>query len=77
MTNKKFKSFEVIFEDGCFDELEDEITQEDLEAFIDGIFDLAETGEILEGATRVSDLTEDEQAEIINMLERKQKRTRH
>jgi hypothetical protein len=74
MTKKKPPS--VIFEEGCFDEMLD-LTQEEMDALIDGIMQLVETGEIFERATLVDDLPEDEQAEIIDMLERKQKRTRH
>ena len=69
--------FKISFEDGCFDDLEDELTQQELDALIDGIFQLAETGEIYEAATPIMDLPEDEQAEIMGMLERKKKRTRH
>jgi len=74
MTKKKPPS--VIFDEGCFDEMLD-LTQEEMDALIDGIMQLVETGEIFERATLVDDLPEDEQAEIIDMLERKQKRTRH
>ena len=73
MTGKKFK---VTFEEGCFDNLEDELTEEEMEALIQGIFELAETGEILEDAVPVDELPEDEQAEIYEMLNRK-KNTRH
>lgn len=76
MTKKK-PPFEIVFEEGCFDELEDELTQEEMDALIEGIFQLAETGEILEHSTPVEELPEEEQAEIINMLDRKKKRTRH
>jgi hypothetical protein len=76
MSRKKPK-FNITFEEGCFDELEDELTQDELDALIDGIFQLAENGEIFDNATPVFDLPEDEQAEIIDMLNRKQKRTRH
>ena len=73
MTGKKFK---VEFEEGCFDELEDDLTEEEMEALIKGIFELAETGEIFEHSTRVEDLPEEEQQEIYEMLN-KPKRTRH
>lgn len=59
------------FEEGWADELD--LTPDELEALIDGITQLVETGEIFEDAEHV----EDEQTEIIDMLERKQKRTRH
>jgi nitrogen regulatory protein PII len=77
MTGKKVLPFKITFEEGCFDELEDELTQDEMDALVRGIFELAETGEIFDGAIPVSELPEDEQAEIINMLERKEKRKRH
>lgn len=76
MTKKK-PPMQIEFEEGCFDELEDELTQEELDALIEGIFQLAETGEIISESTPLDELPEDEQAEIIDMLERKNKRTRH
>jgi len=71
--------FKVVFDEGVFDDLAEDMdmTQEELDAFVAGIFELAETGEILEYSTPVEELSEEEQAEIINMLERKQKKTRH
>jgi hypothetical protein len=48
-----------------------------MDALIDGIMQLVETGEIFEQATLVEDLPEDEQAEIIDLLERKKRNTRH
>jgi len=68
--------FKITFEEGCFDELEDDLTEEEMEALVKGIFELAETGEIFEHSTPVEELPEDEQAEIIEMLSRK-KHTRH
>jgi hypothetical protein len=68
--------FKVTFEEGCFDELEDDLTEEEMKALIQGIFELAETGEIFEHSTPVDELPEDEQAQIIDMLSRK-KNTRH
>jgi hypothetical protein len=76
MTKKK-PPISIEFEEGCLDDLADELTQEEMDALIEGIFQLAETGEILENSTPLDELPEDEQAEIINMLERKNKRTRH
>jgi hypothetical protein len=69
--------FKISFEEGCFDDLEDELTQQELDALIDGIFQLAETGEIFENMTLIDDLPEDEQTEIIDRLTNKKKRTRH
>lgn len=75
MTKKK-PPFKVEFEEGCFDELEDELTEEEMDALIKGVFELAETGEILEHSVRVEDLPEEEQQEIYEMLN-KPKQTRH
>jgi hypothetical protein len=74
MTKKKPPS--VIFEEGCFDEMLD-LTQEEMDALIEGIIQLVETGEIYSRAELVDDLPEDEQAEIIDLLERKKRNTRH
>lgn len=76
MTKKK-PPIQIEFEEGCFDDLADELTQEELDALIDGIFQLAETGEILEEGIPVDELPEEEQAEIIDLLERKKKHKRH
>ena len=73
MTNVK----KIEFEEGCFDNLEDDMTQEEMEALIQGIHQLLETGEIFENAIPVEDLPEEEQEEIARMFERKAKRTRH
>jgi hypothetical protein len=72
----KKKPPSVIFDEGCFDDMLD-LTQEEMDALIDGIMQLVETGEIFENATLVDDLPEDEQAEIIDMIERKKRNTRH
>ena len=73
MTNIK----KIEFEEGCFDNLEDDLTQEEMEALIQGIHQLLETGEIFENAIPVEDLPEEEQEAIARMFERKVKRTRH
>jgi Holliday junction resolvase RusA-like endonuclease len=75
MTKKKT----VEFEEGWADELMEDMdmTQEDIDNLMNGIIQLVTTGEIFEDATPVSELPEDEQEEIIEMLERKEKRTRH
>ena len=48
-----------------------------MEALIQGIHQLLETGEIFENAVPVEDLPEEEQEAIARMFERKSKRTRH
>jgi hypothetical protein len=74
MTKKKPPS--VIFDEGCFDDMLD-LTQEEMDALIEGIMQLVETGEIYSRAELVNDLPEDEQADIIDMIERKKRNTRH
>jgi hypothetical protein len=54
-----------------------DLTREEMDALIDGIVQLVETGEIFERATLVEDLPEEEQAEIIDILTRKKRNTRH
>jgi hypothetical protein len=75
MTKKKT----VEFEEGWADELMEDMdmTQEDIDNLMEGIIQLVTTGEILHDAVRVEDLPEEEQQEIMEMLERKEKRTRH
>ena len=73
MTNPK----KIEFEEGCFDNLEDDMTQEEMEALMQGIHQLLETGEIFENAIPVEDLPEEEQEAIARMFEHKTKRTRH
>ena len=47
--------FKVVFDEGVFDDLAEDadLTQEELDAFVAGIFELAETGEILEYSTPI------------------------
>ena len=66
MTNPK----KIEFEEGCFDNLEDDMTQEEMEALMQGIHQLLETGEIFENAIPVEDLPEEEQESIASMFER-------
>jgi len=74
---KKPKTVE--FDEGWADELMEymDMTQEDIDNLMEGIIQLVTTGEILADAVRVEDLPEDEQKEIMEMFERKEKRTRH
>ena len=71
MTRKKT----VEFEEGWADELG--LSQEELDALVRGITELVTTGEILEEGIALEDLPEEEQKEILEMLDRKEKRTRH
>lgn len=74
---KKPKTVE--FEEGWADELMEDMdmTQEDIDNLMAGIIQLVTTGEITEDAIPVSELSEEEQEEIMEMLNNKQKRTRH
>jgi energy-coupling factor transporter ATP-binding protein EcfA2 len=69
------KKPKIIFEEGCFDNLEEEMTQEELDELIAAIEEQVESGEFFENATPVSELSEEEQQEIYNMINN-QKNTR-
>jgi hypothetical protein len=69
MTTKKT----VEFEEGWADELD--LTQEELDALVRGITELVTTGEIFEDATPIDQMSEEEQQEILEQINRKN--TRH
>lgn len=75
MTKKK-KTVE--FEEGWADELlaDGSFTKEELNALMRGIVQMVETGEIMANATALEDLSEEEQQEIVEKLN-KPKNTRH
>jgi hypothetical protein len=75
MTKKK-KTVE--FEEGWADELlaDGSFTQEELNALMRGIVQMVETGEILADAMALEDLSEEEQEDIVELLN-KPKNTRH
>lgn len=75
MTKKK-KTVE--FEEGWADELlaDGSFTQEELNALMRGIVQMVETGEILKDSMALEDLSEEEQQEIVEKLN-KPKDTRH
>jgi hypothetical protein len=75
MTRKKT----VEFEEGWADELMEDmdLTQQDIDNLVKGIKQLVETGEMFEEGVAVEDLPEEEQQEILDMLDRKEKRKRH
>jgi hypothetical protein len=75
MTKKK-KTVE--FEEGWADELlaDGTFTQEELNALMRGIVQMVETGEILADAMALEDLSEEEQEDIVDLLN-KPKNTRH
>jgi len=70
--------FKIEFEPGWADDLlDDDMTQEDIDALIDGINQLIATGEIFESATPFEELNPEEQAEIETMFAAKHIHTRH
>ena len=73
---KKKKTVE--FEEGWADELlaDGSFTQEELNALMRGIVQMVETGEILKDSMALEDLSEEEQQEIVEILN-KPKDTRH
>jgi len=75
MTKKK-KTVE--FEEGWADELlaDGSFTQEELNALMRGIVQMVETGEILADSMALEDISEEEQQEIVEILN-KPKDTRH
>jgi hypothetical protein len=75
MTRKKRT---VEFEEGWADELlaDGLVTQEELNALMRGIVQMVETGEILADSMALEDLSEEEQQEIAELLN-KPKDTRH
>jgi len=70
MTKKKPPS--VVFDEGWADEMN--LTQEEYDALVDGIKQLVATGEIFENATPIEELDEEEQQEILESINRKNRR---
>jgi hypothetical protein len=63
----------VIYEEGCFDELAEEMTQDELDAITAEIEKLVESGELFENAEPLSD---EESQIILNELDNIEKNTR-
>jgi two-component sensor histidine kinase len=68
MSNEKLK---VVFEPGCFDNLD--MTQEELDDLVSTIQAMAESGELFENSKELTDedideLPEDIKKELLNML---------
>jgi hypothetical protein len=70
MTKKK--PLDVMFEEGWADDLE--LSQDEYDALIDGIKQLVATGEIFENSTPVDELPLEEQEEILNQINNKNRR---
>ena len=67
------EKYKVEFAEGCFDELAEEMTQEELDALIAEIHRLAESGELVENCQQ---LTPEEEAEVMFMLNEQGRNTR-
>jgi ClpP class serine protease len=65
----------IIFEEGCFDQIDD-LTEEEMDQLLIDIIDAVESGEFFEDATPVEELPAEDQEEIMRMLSQK-KNTRH
>ena len=63
----------ITYAEGCFDEISDEMTQEELDALKKEIEELIENGELFENAEPLSD---EESREVLDQLDRIEKRTR-
>ena len=48
------KKLKVVYEEGCFDELAEEMTQEEIDALTKEIEDLASSGELFENSEQLS-----------------------
>jgi hypothetical protein len=70
MTKKK--PLDVMFEEGWADDLE--LSQDEYDALIDGVKQLVATGEIFENSTPVDELPLEEQEEILNQINNKNRR---
>lgn len=61
----KNKPLKIVFAQGCFDDFEG--TQEELDAIIAQLTELAQSGELLENSTFIEDL-EDIEDEVLDLL---------
>lgn len=67
------KKLKVTYAEGCFDELAEEMTQEELDALTKEIETMVDSGEIFENA---EPLSEEESELIMNQLKNLEKNTR-
>jgi hypothetical protein len=67
------KKLKVIYEEGCFDELAEEMTQEEIDALTKEIEALAESGELFENS---EPLSEEESDMILRRLDNMEKNKR-
>ena len=76
LRNRKTKMTKpkILFEEGCFDSMDD-LTQQEMDDLIAEIELMAETGELFDYSVPVDELPQEEQEEIYNMIN-KRKNTR-
>lgn len=67
------KKLKVVYEEGCFDELAEEMTQEEIDALTKEIEDLADSGELFENSQQLS---EEESDMILRRLDNMEKNKR-
>lgn len=67
------KKLKVVYEEGCFDELAEEMTQEEIDALTKEIEDLADSGELFENSEQLS---AEESDMILRRLDNKEKNKR-
>ena len=67
------KKVKITFAEGCFDELAEELTQDEIDAIVGEIEDMVESGELFEHSF---ELTDEEKIEILQQLNSIQKNTR-
>jgi hypothetical protein len=67
------KKLKITYAEGCFDELAEEMTQEELDALTAHLEKMAESGELFENAEPLSD---EESDLILNRLDGIEKNTR-
>ena len=64
------KKLKVIYEEGCFDELAEEMTQEEIDALTKEIEALAESGELFENSEPLSEEESDMILRRLNNMEK-------
>lgn len=67
------KKLKITYEEGCFDDLAEEMTQEELDALVAEIEKLVESGELFDNAEALDDA---ESEAILRQLESRERNTR-
>lgn len=67
------KKLKIIYEEGCFDDLAEEMTQDELDALTEEIEAMVESGELFENS---EPLTDEESDMILERLRNLEKNTR-